>query len=231
MKITFLFLCNIIALQVYCQQDLDNRNSFNIKSSIIDTVKTSKNCVTVNALWLNDTISVRVQNKNLKIDTIKYSSYFKDTTFLADKEKLPVYLEISMFGAQNCFCYALEKCFEHSNEFNQNIFNKSTHVGEEALMKVLNNYFVKVSEIITKPKKNLNTPIADDVLLAFEIKSRGVIHAVYYSNGVFYTKNGVFKPTQFKSLRKFLRKHYFDTERIIVYKINRDRIKSIVSGV
>lgn len=228
-KNTVLLLFVFLFFQSYCQQDLGQGNPIAIKSSIIDTVKISRYSRTIHVLWLNDTLSLRIPKEKLKNDTQKYSRLLNKKTELTQKEKFALFINCPETAVQNCFCYALEKYFEHSKKFKQDIFNSSTHIGEVCLLKVLNNYFVKTSEISTNPKKNLNQPIANNVVLAFKVKSE-VIHAVFYSNGIFYSKNGGFKSMQFKSLRKFLKKYYSETDKIIVYKINEDKVNKICAN-
>ncbi|UMB59453.1 hypothetical protein MHL31_10220 [Lutibacter sp. A80] len=126
---------------------------------------------------------------------------------------------------QNCFSYALEKYFENSETFRQNVFNKTTIIDGVSIEKILKNSFIEITEFTTKPRRNLKNPIPNDVILAFVDDLGSTIHTAYYRDEIFYTKNGGFAPDTFKSLNEFIKKTYWYTKKIIVYRIDEDKIK------
>ena len=214
-------LLSFIFIEVHCQENLSIHSSITIKSTTLDTIKLTDKIKIINVLWLNDTIRVSVSNQEVKTDTsvvknVNNKGYFASRGFIFSDESV----------IQNCFSYALEKYFENSETYNQNIFRKTTNIDGESIEKILSNSFVKITEFTTKPRKNLKQTIPNDVILAFVNGFGSVIHTVYYRNEKFYTKNGMFKPDTFKSLNKFIQKTYWDTKKIIVYRIDEDKIKS-----
>ncbi|UZR98435.1 hypothetical protein [Chondrinema litorale] len=215
--------------QAYCQSNLPSTSPIVINASILDTIEIKLNSTVMHMQWLNDTIEVCIQNKNLKMDTTVTRALresFNDSTILTSQEDIDDFLLSMKTGAQNCYSYALEKYFDNNEAINQNIFGKSTHIGRKTGDKILANYFKEIHQLSTSPKRNLKATIPNDALLAFINKSGWAIHYVYYRDDIFYSKNGSFKPIEFQSLKKFLKKHYWDTEKIIFYKIDEEKIKS-----
>ncbi|MCL3782587.1 hypothetical protein EMN47_19555 [Prolixibacteraceae bacterium JC049] len=223
-KLIVLILFKIIALGCFAQQNITTHSKVNLKYTIIDTVKVRPNSALLKVLWLNDTITLWKQNIEVKIDIGRYRKALKDSTALSNPKDIEELIKLRKMSGQNCYSYALEKYFENNTVYSQSIFGKRTSLSRETIETILDEYFEKVGEFRTKPKRNLNQPVADDVVLAFENKFKWIIHTVYHKEGVFYTKNGWNKPGKFKSLRKFLKKSYWDTERIIVYKIDSEKV-------
>ena len=213
-------LLSFIFIEASCQESLSIHSPITIKSTTLDTIKLTDKIKIIDVLWLNDTIRVSVSNQEVKTDTsvvknVNNKGYFASRGFILSDESV----------IQNCFSYALEKYFENSETYNQNIFRKTTSIDGESIEKILNHSFVKITEFTTKPRKNLKKTIPNDVILAFVNGFGSVIHTVYYRNEKFYTKNGMFKPDTFKSLNKFIQKTYWDTKKIIVYRIDENKIK------
>lgn len=219
-------LLNFIFIEVYCQTDLSINYPVNIKSTPLDTIKLTDKIMVVNVLWLNDTIRLSVSKENERSDTssskkINRKGYFASRGFiLTDKSIM-----------QNCFSYALEKYFENSKTYRQSIFRETTSIDGVSIEKILNNSFIKITEFTTKPRKNLKTNIPNSVILAFVNDLGSIIHTVYYRDKIFYTKNGGFEANTFESLNKFLKKTYWDTKKIIVYRINEDKIKRTCANI
>ncbi len=218
-KYIIIILLNFIFIESYCQMSLSTHSPINIKSITLDTIEVGKKSISINVLWLNDTIRVSVLNQE-RIDTlsdnINHAGYFASKGYFLSNET----------AIQNCYSYALEKYFENSKTYSQNIFRKTTNTDRVSLEKILNNSFTKITEFSTKPRKNLKITIPNDVILAFVNDFGWTIHTVYYRDEIFYTKNGMFKPDIFKSLNKFIKKNYWDTKEIIVYKIDENKIKN-----
>ncbi|MCY1635493.1 hypothetical protein [Marinifilum sp. D737] len=219
--LTITLLLNFIFIEAYCQSNLSTHSPITIESTILDTIKLEKKYMTIDVLWLNDTIRVSVSKQDENTDTSSYKQPQKQGYFASKG-----YFFTNEANIQNCFSYALEKYFENSEIYSQNIFKETTNVDGVSLEKILNNYFKRITEFSTNPRKNRRKPIPNDVLLAFFDNLGSVIHAVYYRDKIFYTKNGkVFQSDTFKSLNKFLQKNYEDTKQIIVYKIDDDKVK------
>jgi hypothetical protein len=217
-------------INLYGQTDSIPSIPIIINYTVLDTIEINLNSIKSEILWLNDTIKVTFQNEQIKIDTslnYKLRKDLKDSTLMRTKEEVDDLIRLLKIGGQNCYSYALEKYFCYNEVFNQNIFSKSTRIDRESLEKILNNYFINIDEFSTRPKRNLKKTISNDVIIAFVNKSNWTIHLIYYCDDIFYTKNGVFKPNEFQSLKKFLKKHYWDTKKIIIYKIDEDKVKSI----
>lgn len=217
---------NVILIEAYCQMNLSNHSPIIIKTPTLDTLEVGKKSMLMSVLWINDTINVRVLNQDIKANSsaIKKSNkkgYLVSRGFILSDETT----------IQNCYCYALEKYFENSKTYGQSILKKTTNINRESIEKILNNSFVKISEFTTKPRKNLKNAIPNDVILAFINKRDWTTHAVYYRDEVFYTKNGMFEPDEFKSLNKFLKKTYWDTEKIIVYKFDESKLKNTYNNL
>ncbi len=220
--ITTLFFC-VILIQAYSQKKISNQSPINIMSFILDTIEIKTNSTLVSMRQLNDTIKVGIQNEEIKIDTSQLATLrklYKDSTLWRTQKELDDLIRIQKTGAQNCYSYALEKFFSYNKIFNQNIFQKTTRIDEESLKKILDNYFIIVDEFSLKQKINLKKNIPNDVIIAFVNNSAYTLHLIYYCDGIFYSKNGINNPVEFKSLIKFSKHHYLDSKKIIVYKID-----------
>ena len=224
-------LFTLIFINAYSQTDSSGLSKISIQYHVLDTIETRENSISINALWLKDTIEVCIQNENLKIDTIGLRNKLKDSTYLKKQEEIDKYLEFEKNSAQNCYSYALEKYFAKNISFRQNIFNKYSRIDRESLEKILNTYFKVITEFEAKPKRNLKYPIPNDVIIAFVNNYDWVNHTVYYNNGVVYSKNGVFKPVEYQSLKELLKKCYWDTQKLIIYKADENKIKNICANI
>ncbi|WP_282042836.1 hypothetical protein [Winogradskyella flava] len=228
--LTILFC--VLITQVHAQSSLFNREPLTINHSVIDTVEVNLNGKVMDMLWINDTIQVRIKNKIIKVDSTeiyKMRRALRDSTYCNTQEKINNVIKFARIAAQNCYSYAIEKYFDNSTVFNQSLFNSLTHLSKKSAEKILANYFTEIDRFLTNPKHNLKQAITDDVLLAFLDKYGSAMHFVYYNNGIFYSKNGGLKPIEFQSLKKFLKTSYWDTEEIVIYKIDEDKLKSIIT--
>ncbi len=228
-KLIFTSLFFFVYIQVYCQTDSLPHSPIIINVVVLDTIETKVNSTVMRMLWLNDTIKVGIQNEKIKIDAAniaKYRKAFKDSTLWRTQQDIDKLTLSIKTGAQNCYTYALERYFDKNGTFNQDLFGKYSSIDRRSAEKILNNYFKKIAEIPTRPKRNLKNTIPSDVLLAFVNKSGWAIHLVYFHEGIFYSKNGVFKPIEFQSLKKFLNQRYWDTKKIVIYKIDNQKVKS-----
>ncbi|WBL23641.1 hypothetical protein [Zunongwangia sp. HRR-M8] len=228
-KIFTVSLFYFALFSAYCQTDAISQNPISISSVVLDTVETKLNSTVMRMLWLNDTITVSIQNENIKIDTSYFERYrkvFKDSTLWRTKEDIDIFKLAVKKGGQNCYTYALEKYFQNNENFEESLFGIRSTIDRASAEKILNNYFKKIREIPTKPSKNLKSTIPNDVLLGFVNKNDWIIHFVYFQNDIFYSKNGAHQPIKFQSLKKFLKKHYWDTTKIILYKLDEVKIQN-----
>ncbi len=226
-KITITSVLFTISNLAHCQVSTNSSESIFIESTVLDTIETNLNSIEVSMLWLADTISVRIQNEDLQLDTSLVKLLRKtDDSALKSKKDLDKFFLGLKTGGQNCYSYAFEKYFDNNKVFRLNTFGESVHIGRKSAEKILRNYFSKVSEFSIKSNANLDQDIPDKSLLAFLDNFDSAIHFVYHTNNTFYSKNGAFKPIQFQSLKKFLKKHYQDTRKIVIYKIDEDLVKS-----
>ncbi|MRT92582.1 hypothetical protein [Ancylomarina sp. 16SWW S1-10-2] len=210
-------LLNFIFLEVYCQTDLSTIFPVNIKSTTLDTIKMTDKNMIINVLWLSDTIRLSVSNERTDTSSLKKNNrkgYFASRGFILTERST----------MQNCFSYALEKYFENSETYRQNIFRETTTIDRVSIEKILNNSFIKIAEFTTKPRRNLKKNIPNDVILAFVNDIGLTIHAVYYRDEIFYTKNGGFESDTFESLNKFIKKTYWDTQTIKVYQFDKTKL-------
>ncbi len=230
MRILFFSFLMLIVGNSYAQNE-----KITIKTPILDTIEKGRNHVVKRVLWLNDTLEINQLNSAIVIDTAKQKRAVARMDQLAKKsgyshkrtnlsEHLKGLKKLLKDSGQNCYCYALEKCFEN-NCYQQSIFNSATLISAATLNKVLNGCFDRREEFTTSPKRNLKRKLPNNVVLVFKNKADWITHAIYYKNNVFYTKNGGNKPSTFQSLKSFLKKHYCDTKKIIVYKLNDNKIK------
>lgn len=225
-------LFQLLYLQAICQTLAINPSSVDIKSIVMDTVEIQSFATVVQVLWLQDTLSVRIRNEPLKMESAALSNYkkaFRDTTW-GTQEEIDLVLAAIKRGAQNCYSYALEKYFENNDVFSQSLFETSSLLYRESAEKILSHYFTEITEFSTSSRLHGEPSIPDQTLLAFFNKSGMASHFVYYQAGVFYSKNGTFEPIEFQSLKKFLKKHYWDTQKIVAYRLNDDQVKRICLG-
>lgn len=201
-----------------------------LEATVLDTLETHINSKSLRMSWLNDTIQVILQNEKLVVnpkvaEALRASD--NDSTILTKKEDIDEHLNSMKMWGQNCYSYALEHYFEHNPLFQQDLFHSSSEIDGKSAQKIISNYFKQIDIIATKPKSNLKKSLPDDVLLAFYNTYGSLTHFVYYVNGIFYSKNGAHTPIEFNSLKKFLKKHYWDTEKITVHTIDSDKVKSV----
>ncbi|MFA8433382.1 MAG: hypothetical protein ACEPOZ_02595 [Marinifilaceae bacterium] len=206
----------------YCQNKslFENR----IKGRVIDTLEINENDMVVHIKWLDDTLRVKIQNQKLHFDFEKMIKASRGKSSLETEKGRQLFVQDMKTWGQNCFSYALERYFANNGFCSQRVFNKRTTIGLETIHQVIANYFEEVIAFSTTPKRNLKTKLPDNVLLAFLNSSDLIIHAVYYSNGIFYTKNGGFKASEFVNLKKFLKENYWDTKTIKVFKLNKAKV-------
>lgn len=195
----------------------------NLSGIVLDTAKTGEHIVWLDVLWLNDTITLAMQKKDLQIDFSEFRSTDKDSAFWTQKKKQEEYVKFIKTSAQNCYSYALERYFQNDSVYAQDIFSKYSSTDRESIEEILNDHFVKVGEFLAK--KGRKAIIPNHVILAFVSYYDWVIHTVYYSDGVFYSKNGMFPPKEFQKLKELVKKSYWDTKTIRMYRLDEEKVK------
>ncbi|MGC6431366.1 MAG: hypothetical protein ACON5F_10030 [Jejuia sp.] len=224
----------LVANSLFGQSNAQNDTPIKIGYRVYETVKSKPNSDVKRVFWLQDTITVGIQHETIKIDSTyinRYRRAFKDSTLYRTQEDIDKFIRFVKTSGQNCYSYAFEKYFENNSDFNQNLFGNSTSIDRISAEKILKNYFIATDEFLTKPAKNLKRIIPNNVLLAFVNNKDWSIHLVYYNDKTFYSKNGAFKPIQFQSLKKFLKKRYWDTVKIRIYKINDVKVRDVIGGI
>lgn len=211
-RIISLLILSVSAFTNGFSQDL-SLSKDGVKGCIIDTIEINETDVLVNYLWLSDTIAIRLSDENIEID----SSYFENQS----EEYIKKWTDLYLGFRQNCFSYALEQYFLANELENQSLFNERTVVELGSMTRIIDNHFEEILSFKTEPRKNLKIELPDNVLLGFYNQDNLITHAVYYSSGTFYTKNGGFQPSEFKSLKSFLKEHYKRTKTIKIFKFNK----------
>lgn len=169
---------------------------------VLDTIKARQHDFTVNVLWMDDTIRVTQAFKPHELDT-----------FLVKNEKV-----ILSYGP-NCFAHALNSYFKSNGISHLDLFDKRTVILTEALTKILDNSFSKIQEFHVKRKRLKNQKeIEENTILVFKNQYNMIGHAVYFNNGIFYTKNGMYPLQEFSDINKII-KTYWDTKTIDVYQL------------
>ncbi|WP_372642446.1 hypothetical protein [Ancylomarina sp.] len=203
----------------YCQNESLIKEK--IEGRVIDTLEINENNVVIHTIWLNDTLRVKIQDQELTFDFEKMNKAFSGNTSLNTEKGRQEFMQFMKTSGQNCYSYALERYFDSNGFGNQRVFNKKTFIGVKTIHQIVDHYFDEIMTFNTHPKRNLKTKLPDNVLLAFIDPLDSISHTIYYSDGVFYTKNGKFKATKFTNLKKYLKECYTDTKMIKVYRFDK----------
>jgi len=217
-KLITILLFIAISAKGYCQ------NESLIRGRIIDTLEVKDNKLKVRVLWMADTLKITMQDKAPSFDFDAINKKIGDRHAIRTEKERQMYMKLMKFSGQNCYVYALEKYFACNGLSEQSIFNKRTRINGETIRQVVDHCFEEIISFPTQPKRNLKMKLPDNVLLTFFNKSDWLIHAVYYSEGVFYTKNGILEPSEFTNLKKFLKVNYWDTKTIKVYRFDKSKL-------
>lgn len=217
-KLITILLLIVVSARGYCQ------NESLIKGRIIDTLETKKDRLIVRALWMADTLIIKLQEKAPSFDFEAINKKIGDRHAIRTEKGRQTYMKLMKFSGQNCYAYALEKYFACNGLSEQTIFNKRTWIDGKTIRQIVDHCFIEIMSFPTQPKRNLKMKLPDNVLLTFFNKSDWLIHAMYYSEGVFYTKNGIEEPTEFNNLKKFLKETYWDTKTIKVHRFDKSKL-------
>ncbi len=217
-KLITILLFITVSARGYCQ------NESLIKGRIIDTLEVKDNKLKVRVLWMADTLKLTLQDKAPSFDFEAINKKIGDRHAIRTEKGRQTYMKLMKFSGQNCYAFALEKYFACNGLSEQTIFNKRTWVNGETIHQIVDHCFIEIMSFPTQPKRNLKMKLPDNVLLTFFNKSDWLIHAMYYSEGVFYTKNGVEEPSEFSNLKKFLKETYWDTTTIKVHRFDKSKL-------
>ena len=199
---------------------------------VLDTLKIKKPYITVNVKWISDTIQIRKWAYALDIDSSLEE--FKKAARITDwnpteKEKKEV-LTQKKIAAQNCYSNALMHYFKFNNLNFSQIFNDSTSITNMSnFEKILNSSFSLVKRFSTKKKSKINKfDIENGSFIVFRTENQNPIHALFYQNENFYSKNGQFAESKYKKLRDIINR-YFDTTEIEIYELNESNILNFIN--
>lgn len=227
-KTITVLLLTIVGFQAAAQKAT---KPIEISPTVLDTVEIKETSVVTHMQWLNDTITVGTLTEPIEIDTaalLKMKKAFKDESPITDKEIAELKTNIKT-GAQNCYSYALEHYFSQHPLFSQNLFDEKTGIDRPSAETILGNYFSVVDSFSTSSKQDLKKELPNNVLVGFVNKEDWTTHLIYHNEGVFYSKNGIFKPIEFKSLKKFLKESYIYTEKIVLYRLDEVKVTDTVN--
>ena len=222
LKIIITFLIPFVFNPVFCQNSANYDRDITT-CEVIDTIKTEKYFLTINALWLKDTIILMKFIKPTAIDSGFFRTVRKDSKYIPTEKEITEYNEFLYNAAQNCHSYALEKYFENNNFKDNCLFNKETVIHSDSYKKILSASFYKIQDFnVIKRKNSLpKQNIENNTLIVFYNHYEMIIHSVFLKNGVFYTKDGLQPPREETNIFGIIR-HYWDTKRIEVYKHSDD---------
>ncbi len=203
MKIYLCFLLSVL-LKANLKSQVLLTDKKELKYKIIDTIKIDGNLRGIEVEWLNDTILINKRNDNYTIDTTKGGKY----------------TELMEASAQNCYSYALEKYFENDSVYSQNLFDKNVAIPGPSLMTIMNNHFKLIKEFSITNKGEFMKNVTNKTVIGLVDGKGRIIHLIYYNEGIFYTKNGMFPPSKFTSIRKFLKTEFKYTTSLRIYKFS-----------
>ena len=201
--ILFFFIAFSVHDNLISQNLLTNRIELDYK--VIDTIKIDGNLRNIRVVWLSDTIVINKRNDSYVIDT----TIFQSQSFI----------EFMEASAQNCYSYALEKYFENDSIYSQCLFNRNVTIAGPVLRTIIENHFHLVHEFSVKERKKFMAQVSDNSVIGFVDKEGRIMHLVFYKEGVFFTKNGLFPATEFTSIRKLLKVYLsYNITQLRIYK-------------
>lgn len=187
------------------------------------------------AVWRKDTLTYRVRPQVCRTETYDYEQK-KKVQILEVESQLPPYtcfsvetegleestiqiLKDSMLrmrsdspvafnNDQTCIFYALEGIFRTNQVDPRPIITRNTNFCEPKELNAFFDYFfVAESKYDCRWKALKKVSLPNNCILAFLNDYNEIIHAVFYHDNLFYTKNGLFVPAVYSSLKPIL-KHY-----------------------
>lgn len=230
------------------------------KSSITDSI--------FQVVWNNDTLTYRVHPKiyrgydydikskkklrNLVVESQIYPFARFSVIIEGMDEAMIEVLKDSMLhmespvpmiknNFQTCIFYALDALFQTYGICTEPVITRNTtYTCEEELNAFFDYFLTPGASYACRYKEVKEVTFPDNCILAFYNGYNHIIHAVFYRNGLFYTKNGFFSPMVLPSLHSVLETYSrWDTpmkglskvgkqlksDRIVVYTLNRNLFK------
>ncbi len=197
-------------------------------AQIIDTIDNSEPYATLRFLWIKDTIQVKRLIKSAKYPLEVMRKSKNDSTFLPSKEEEQTTLMFFTRGAQTCFSYAFEKYFKYNNINPDCLFNKQSTVDSNAVDIILSTLFKKTDEFSTSPKKNFKKTVENGTLILFKSKSDNFIHACFYNDGYFFSKNGMQGLKRYKKMSEVY-DNYLGSEVVQIYEIDTNKVSHFIN--
>ena len=112
-----------------------------------------------------------------------------------DKMRVMKTSDVLMNNEQNCVCYALQCLFDVNGIKCTPIISRNTLcTGLWQMNKFYDKFLSEKAKYPCKSKDIKNATLPDNCFLAFVNKHGMAVHAVFYSNGMFHSKNGMFSP-------------------------------------
>ena len=139
------------------------------------------------------------ERSSIKIDGLTYSEIasLKDSMLY-----IPASGSNKYSTEQTCVFYALEAIFKNSNINPDPIINRNTNFIDISELNKFVDYFFRLDTSYTfrwKEIKDVKYP--NNSLLVIKDAYDRFIHAVYYNDGLFYSKNGVAIPVVYSSIK------------------------------
>ncbi len=231
LKITLLvFVVGSINLKSFTQNSINNFQSLYQISKLGDTLEVDVNQADIQLLWLNDTLEVvRYFGKPYKYDLEKVRKIKNDPSYLPSKERIEKSYKMFAFNSQNCHSYSLEKYFKNIGVKTDNIFDYKSFLEGKSFEKIINNTFKKINEFPATKRKYFKQNIPNGTLIVFINNRKLSEHSFFFNNGIFYTKNGMFKPLKYKKMKDILN-IYIYTELIQFYKLDSKIIVDFINN-
>lgn len=122
-------------------------------------------------------------------------------SMLKMKSSTPVLLN----NYQTCIFYALEALFRSNHIYPEPIITRNTTFRQGEELNAFFDYFLTKGDTYQCRYKEIKKKtFPDNCVLAFFDDYGNIIHAVFHENGVFHTKNGMFAPIAYSTLKSVM---------------------------
>ncbi|MEL6538008.1 MAG: hypothetical protein AAFQ98_21500, partial [Bacteroidota bacterium] len=199
----------ILAAQGLCQAGLPMH---------ADTLVQDRNHTQLAYIVGEDTLKIRRLNDELVFPLDDFRRLEKDSTWVPTPEKRAWFDSTMHQMAQNCFSYAFEWSFIELTNGPNPWFNEETTVLGPSTEWLLGYAYDQVSVNRTLWLRCAQKRLPNKAYLLFRDQQGKPVHAAYYLDGIFYSKNGAKPPMGTLQLRELV-KHYPFTHRIEVYQL------------
>lgn len=186
--------------------------------TVLDTIEVLRHHQIIRVQLGNDTIKIQRLLRPTSYDLEAMREVKKDSLFQPTALEEQNFISFMERAAQNCFSHALELAFQSGQSSICSLFNADTHLGSESFEKVVESKFSPSLEIYISKKNNFKVEIPTHSLIVFRDKRLKAIHACYYQDGLFYSKNGAHAMKSYKRI-KDVYKSYPKTSQVVIYKL------------